>query len=1087
MPFRIFRILALGCAILCWPLHGYARTPSKCKLSGKITNAPHAGFSVKLKTFEKNPLAIYDGYSVQVAPDGRFDFEDVDPGTYLLVAEGPGFMPTEYGADGPEHSATPIELKPGQHRQGMAITLTPKHVVCGKITDDQARPLQNVWVIALSHHSGSMWLEGGKPEDTQTITDDEGYYRLPNLDPGEYFIQAGMYTWLSKSTHLTQSEAERQVNAERVEVGPDRGAGCREDIRIGPRVGYRGFSVRGKIAQAPAFAGKDQVLSLLEEVNGAGPTQVLPTGESFNPGPSFDLWGVPAGRYRLILSQGRFPQRGPAGQPAFTVLSSQEITVADTDINGVTVAPDPLASLAGQVKLEDFAAEVACPTREKAHLRIQKEDDGQFQNIELAADGKFSFAHVPLGTYTVHLFPFLRGAVYVKSMLFDGEAVDGRRIKVSSVASHSLEVVLSGDAAHASGHVAPDESLARYQAQGTHPQASLSGKVRNALPNAPWVKLWAVRFNSDRSYGYSTRPGPDGSFHFENVDPGIYLLLTQGPGYTLSEYGASYPGLEGTAITLNAGQHLDGLTLIAAPRMPSICGRVIDEDGRPLPNVPVFATPSPNHGNGPVNAGSNSNGAQVAGSPMVFSLAPPSVNTDSAGNFQFFDLRPGQYFTWTDFMAPSGQVWTRHWTYYPSSPNFDGAQPIEIGFTPDTGCTHNIRMRSSPDFHIRGKLAGPVPDALGDHFWISLREMNSVGVSVFREYGRPIEANAAFDFEHVRPGHYRIVVTGHHGEPPTGGSAFTPCSFHNHLVSSLDVAVEAGDLNNLTMESIPPLSVTGEIHYENIPKEWRDFKVDAQNVSLSPVYEFPSARRTQFLGGACPQRARLTSDVNFIVENLTEGIYQVDVHLNGVQGDALYLKSIALNGRPIEGRHITLKSGQPARLTMVVSNNGGELDVQVERSGPPAEEYHDDQPCRPNMPVAPEVWLIPDVIPADGSGIVTSWPQGPRRVAISRVPPGRYHAVAGENFNNYFHFTWSPFKFSVWEDPKFLQSMSALGTPVEVAAGQRIKLSLLDATAQMQGLLARYNEEISVGDHCAASCTVEGFWNGAETAQAQKP
>ena len=278
------------------------------------------------------------------------------------------------------------------------------------------------------------------------------------------------------------------------------------------------------------------------------------------------------------------------------------------------------------MKLEGITAAAACPTKEKTHLRIQKEDDGQFQNVEVAADGTFSFAHVSLGTYTVGLYPFLRGSVYVKTMLLDGQPVEGRRIKISSVTSHSLEVVLSGDAARGSGHSAPDETVARYRAEGTHPEASVSGKVTDVQADAPWVKLWAVRFNSDRSYEYSTKPGPDGSFHFENVDPGMYLLVMEGPGYTISEYGASYPSLEGRTISLSAGQRLAGLTLSATPRKPSICGQISDENGQPLPNVTVFATPSAKRDNGPnlgAYADSNSSGAEGAESVMVVSLAPP--------------------------------------------------------------------------------------------------------------------------------------------------------------------------------------------------------------------------------------------------------------------------------------------------------------------------------------------------------------------------------------------------------------------------------------------------------------------------------
>lgn len=1082
--------VVLGLAILCWSGGVFAKALGKCSLSGRIKNTPRGGFSVKLKPVEKSPLAMYDGYSSQVSPDGSFQFGDVDPGRYVVVAEGAGFMPTEYGADGLGQTGTPIELKAGQRRTSIVIKLTPKHVVCGKVTDEHGNPLPNVEVYAFAHPKGSMWLAGG----TYTVTDNDGNYRLPDLQPGEFFIQAGMSTWFFGSKKVTQTEAEDLANAEPVEVGPDESTECGEDIRIGPRLGYRGFKIRGKIAEDPALKDKDLVLSLLE-VNRTGVARVVPPTEIIDPGPSFELWSEPPGRYRLILSEGRYPPNGYAGQPAFTVLSSQEISLADADVNGITVAPDPVASLSGQVKLEDITAAAACPTREKTHLRIQKKDDSQFLNVELDADGKFSFAQVQPGTYSVSLYPFLRGTVYVKSMLFDGNPVDGREINISSVATHSLEVALSGDRTNASGHFTPDENVERYQAEGTHPKASVSGRVTNAIAANPlWVKLWAVRFNSDRSYEYSTRPAPDGSFHFENVDPGIYLLVAQGLGYALSEYGASYPSLEGKAITLSAGQRLDGLTLNTFPRSPSLCGQVRDENGRPLPNVTVFAAPSLSSGTGPglnANVNSSSNTSQSAASMVVVSLGPPGVNTDSAGDFQFFDLRPGQYFLWTDFLAPNDPDGTRQWTYYPSSPNFDGAQPIQVGFGPDAGCTHTIQMHTASTFHVRGRVPTEIAHAEEEYFDINLVETNAAGLEGIIQTIDMLGPGDAFDFAHVRSGHYSIRLTGPFRKPQSQAVSFVEihlgCPAPNYLIASQEVAVRDADRNDVALETIPRLSVAGKIHFEDIPKEWRSFSADAQSVTLSPAHGFLSLRGAQILSGVCPERAKLNSDGAFSFESVSGGVYEVGVDLTGVQGDELYLKSIALNGRPVEGRRIILKPGQPAELTLVVSNNGGEVDAQVKPSGPPAEEYRFDEPCRPKMAVNPVVWLIPDAIPADASGIVTGAFTTAGLVEIPRVPPGRYHAVAGENFNGLFHFTRSPGDSSVWTDPKFLQSVSALGTPVEVAAGQKIKLLLLsDATAQIQDLLAKYKEEVSIGDHCVASCSYDGFWNGAETAQAKK-
>jgi hypothetical protein len=97
-----------------------------------------------------------------------------------------------------------------------------------------------------------------------------------------------------------------------------------------------------------------------------------------------------------------------------------------------------------------------------------------------------------------------------------------------------------------------------------------------------------------------------------------------------------------------------------------------------------------------------------------------------------------------------------------------------------------------------------------------------------------------------------------------------PCPRPSHLLASRELVVHDSDLRDVTMEPILPLSVTGEIHFEDIPKEWRSFRVEAQSVTLSPADEIPSLRGAQILGG-CPPRVRLASDGTFIFESVTGG------------------------------------------------------------------------------------------------------------------------------------------------------------------------------------------------------------------------
>lgn len=781
---------------------------------------------------------------------------------------------------------------------------------------------------------------------------------------------------------------------------------------------------------------------------------------------------------------------GPAQQRAFTILSSQEIIVGDADVDGIIVAPDPLASISGQLRFEDLTAAKACPTREKTFLRIQKEDDGQFQDLELSADGKFSFPHVPIGAYSIQLHPFLRGASYIKSILLDGNPVEGRRIEIGSAASHSLELTLSSDAARSAGHIPPEDPFERFQAEGTHPKASLSGHVKNAQPDPPLVKLWALRFNSDRSYEYSTKPQPDGSFRFENVDPGIYLLLTQGSEYALSEYGAPYPRLEGTALTLKAGQHLDGLILNAAQKQPSLCGRVTDEGGKPVPNVSVLASASPRviDSFGPIAAtGTNTGAVQSAASEGVVILGPPQATTDKDGNFRFFDLKPGDYFLWTDFLVPSGQTWARHWAYFPSSPNMEGAQTVRVSYAPDSGCSHNLHVQTPKTFHVRGTVPRDLAHGQDEFFTVELVETSAAGVEGLAQSKNLLAPGAAFDFADVTSGRFRLHLRGPYRKPREGSViewSGPSCAFASRFAASGEIRVRDADLNDVTLDVIPTLSVAGQFRFEHIPAEWRALHIEEQRVTLSPVDDFFTERGAQLVP-MCSQTVQVSTDGKFKFDNLTGGTYRVDVELTGVQGDALFLKSIALNGRPIEGRRIKLKQGPPAELALVVSNDGGEVDVRVQASGPPADEYRYDEPCQPRIAVTPKALLIPDKITPDGSGIITGWFTSAGQVEIPRVPPGRYFALAGDNFD--FHFAQWQLGNSPWSDPKFLNWAKALGTRVDVAPGQKIKLSLASATSQIQDLLAKYMEDVRVADHCASSCSYDGFWTGIETAQIHQP
>ena len=1031
------RCLVLSLLIVSFVHNSLGKT-LKASLSGKVTNAGMNGVEVRLKAAETIPGSVYDGYSTRLQPDGSFHFEDIDPGRYVLVVDDPRFMPYEYGASGTENEHTPIELRASQHVKGVAIKLTPKYVICGTVTDEKGNPLPKRMVEAFRVGTLSSQADDSANKRMTTDADAHGNYRFPNLPPGEYFIQVYM-SWFTRDPNL---DAARLANASPVEVGPGENRQCAENVAILPsHSSYFGRHIRGEIAEDFALPDADLVLSLVE-INEKGVERILPGVEKFNPERRFDLWGVPDAHYRLILSRGRFPYNTSPLQPEFHILSSQEITVNGADVNEIVVKADPLssASLTGQVTLEGITSNMACPTQGQMQISIEKSDDGQFQRFAIAKDGKFAFPHVGLGTYSVRIYPTLRGAAYVQSMLLDGEPIEGREINFSQPGGHTLQVVLGAAPMAAPGHIRPSDSVEHYEPGYSHPKASVSGRVVGiAHGDVPWVRLWAARFNSEESSEYSTRPSADGTFHFNNIDPGVYVLLTQGTGYEISEYGALRPGLQGAPVVLKAGDRLQGIKLSAFKR-PQLCGRVFDENGQPAALTGVTGLLAP-------ISPLPKSGTRLA--PTVF------THTDEQGNYRFQGIEPGRYllWAWSALGTPSGEMQIQTQTYFPSSATLENAQPIEVGFN-DAECKYDIRIRSTPKFHIRGKLPEPIPHKASQFFDVILTETNAAGVDNFPSQVRKrAEPGDTFDFGNVHPGHYVIRVQG----PREGPKMWSgPCAQPmGRIVASQAVTVSDANLNTVSIPFSIHASLTGIVRLDDVPKKI------SESVSLVPLHDTGQGIQEDMCSS---EIAKVNVDGQFSFEGLDEGNYELVL---GQTRAPLYLKSVILDDKELVGTQIALWSGKASRLTIMVRKDSGTVDttlLQVE----PVPEPKGDQACRVPVDRRPQVFLIPDDAAPDWSRVLYGWPTSEGFVRTDGIPPGRYRVIATDNL----HLDRLTTQQS---NQRFIQALASLGRVVEVAANQKIQLSVPSSTVEIQKLLEKFSQPIRQSD-CVGKCSIAEFW-----------
>ena len=710
----------------------YGAPAPRCSLSGRVTNAPPNGLVVKLKLASESALTTFDGYLAKIAPDGTFRFEGIAPGIYILIADAPGFLPSEYGATRQGLAGSPITLADGQIRKNLDLTLVPKTVVCGRVTDISGKPMANRFVEAYQKRTGIATLVNTGNAYVQT--DGDGEFRFPDLPPGQFFISASS-NWFPSAKSFNQAEL--------IEVGEATGTARKTDIVV-DESGYFVYHVRGEVA-VPAQPYQGPLFVSLLETNPSGAEWPALGRTQLKPGEKFDLSGVRTKSYELVLADAYNLVhgaddwklwRGLGGQPErFNILASQDIVLTG-DVNDISLRLPPFASLKGHVELEGITPVEACPSRERTRVSISREADGEYQVKDVDQEGNFSVPYVVPGTYKVQLFPYRRGTVYVKSMLLDGKPANQGEITLPPSSSSDLTIVLSGDLANADGPLRPNQPPPLYLPPSMYSKASVSGRVRGAILPDLAIELWAIRYNSSSSYEYVVRPDKDGRFTFDAVDPGMYVLLARGPGYIPVEYGAKGPALEGTPITLVSGQQLKGIKLTAAPGR-LICGKVTHDGDRPWANQPIW----------------------VFGSPQPWDSRSPRVasKSDVDGNFRVTNLLPGQYFIGVNTEPSTDHVRI----YWRSTWSFAEAQPINnVGAASAADCQDDIRVprQERPSHQVRGRLSGSARIKPQDRFYLQLSALNSAGSKAYSAVTQDIPIDSDFDIPGVSPGTYLIEV-----------------------------------------------------------------------------------------------------------------------------------------------------------------------------------------------------------------------------------------------------------------------------------------------------------------------------------------
>lgn len=481
------------------PLAAQSTQNDKCVVTGHVTNSltgePIKKAAVHLRPVNMKPgPGTVQGYISASEADGRFEFDAIPAGDYMLMGDHSGFQ---------FRGGTKVTLRPGQQITDLTLKLTPQAVISGKVVDEDGDPVGsgNVQVVRQTWQHGKLTytMAGGSG------VNDLGEFRVSKLSAGKYYVFAQSFTnsGMNELPGIPGKPDLRQVRtfypdataidaAAAVQVGPGQDS-TGIDIRLRTMQTYH---VRGRVA---GNVTKSQAQRIMLNLLPRGLGTMMP-GAFANVGAdlSFDLSGVAPGSYWLnAFSAGRGNLRGSA---------RQAVDVGAGDLNDVVVNIVPPGSLHGTVRVEGTPpAGSAAPSLTGIRVWMMAEEQGPMMGSGqgmTGEDGTFDIENMAPGRYYPQIAGHIQGA-YLKAVRLGQQDVLGQELDFSQGVSGELEIVFRYGAAEVDGTVQLPQN-------------------QNADMESARVVLIPDTLNADGSGIESSSLNQNGQFSVKQLRPGHY-------------------------------------------------------------------------------------------------------------------------------------------------------------------------------------------------------------------------------------------------------------------------------------------------------------------------------------------------------------------------------------------------------------------------------------------------------------------------------------------------------------------------------------------------------------------------------------
>jgi protocatechuate 3,4-dioxygenase beta subunit len=521
---------------------------------------------------------------------------------------------------------------------------------------------------------------------------------------------------------------------------------------------------------------------------------------------------------------------------------------------------------------------------------------------------------------------------------------------------------------------------------------AVEGSVFNAATGEPVKKAAVLMTRTDVApnrnspqQSYSTATDAAGRFTMKDIEPGKYRMTVTRNGFVTMAYGARGPTRPGTTLALDRAQKLKDVNFRLTPH-GVIAGRILDEDGEPLPFVSVQLVQF-----------------QYRQGRQQMNMTAGSGTTNDLGDYRIFGVAPGKYYLRasaratgnlglyaTQIRSANGQPEEDFVpTYYPGTTNTANAAPIEVASGALVSGI-NFTLSKMATVHIKGSIAN-IPAAGRRQIQVMLLPRNQPFFGGLRP--NFVDAKGNFDLPGVAPGQYMLSASMN-----DGGRTYS---------ASIPVDVGNSNLENINLTISSGADIAGRIRIEGDTQQ----NLSNVNVTLQP-------RETGGIVFNGTPPARVKDDLSFQLQNVATEVFAMA--LFGLP-DGFYVKSIKSGETDVLAAGLDVTRGAPQPVEVLVSPHAGLISgvVQNSSTGQPA----------PGATVV----LVPQekerlqqqqyykTVTTDQNGSYT----------LKSLTPGEYKA-----------FAWEDLEPGAYMDPDFMKPLESKSEPVTIRESDQKTLSL---------------------------------------------